>query len=405
MTFGSFLCMVVQLVMCENGIFVNDGVEDNIDAFFEKENYKIVNLPFLSVAEIDAALIKIQEDVDGYIDYFCMQMPIYIRQKIKDSTDKNLPKNFNINTMSPTKYLISDYYIKFLQDELEVFYHDKINQLQSIIIFHYNNLALDIPAFRGIFNITFFKDRFYDDDTSYSVILHFLKDAAKIAAVKTSFSNDFVNYFKVNVDSRFNKMNNMLKDRVRFMIKTLQKNMRITKKKNENVFAVLYVGDYVEKKPLRLNKSDVLFGLEKMKDNLYICSQLLETKPYDNVLNFTKTQFKYIIDSIKLLNTDERLKLIALSKTKISDNIQSFYNDMIKTLKTINNDYESLNKIVLKLGDDRLATIKQNFDFFNDYIRSTIDDSTMLVENIIEEISDKIIIKKEIISDKDLKEY
>ncbi|KAM0688149.1 hypothetical protein COBT_000597 [Conglomerata obtusa] len=239
--------MVVQLVLCENKIFVKDGVEEKIDAFFKKKNYKAAKIPLSSVSEIDTALMTMQEKVDGYVDYFCKQIPISIRKMIKDATDKNLPKHFNIKTMSPTKYLISDYNTRNLQNDLERFYSKKINQMQSIIIYHYNYLALNIPAFRGIFNITFFKDRFFDNDTRYPVLVNLIKNAARIAAEKTSLSADFLNYFDVIIDSRFIKMNEIYKERVRFMFDILQKNINVTKYETQNRFSVIDVTRYVAK--------------------------------------------------------------------------------------------------------------------------------------------------------------
>ncbi|KAM0685975.1 hypothetical protein COBT_002807 [Conglomerata obtusa] len=405
MKFGSILCVVVELVLCDNGIFVNDGVEDIIYTFFKKENSKILDAPLSSDSEIDTALFKMQENIDGYIDYFSKQIPIYIRQIIKDVTDKNLPKDFNINTSSPTEYLIKNCDIERLKDIINFFYCSKINELRSIIAFYFYNIALDVPNFSGLFSVTFFEDKFLHIEIIRMVIVHFANKAIEIAASKTSLSKEFDDYFNDNVVSRFNKMYIHLKDRVLFMIRIFQINKRLIKNSTSKKFSILNVANYTENKPSGMYKADIISYLKKLMDEIVNCKKILETKSYDDLLDVIKTEFIYIKNNVKLLTTDERLTLIAFTKTKLSNNIQTFYDEIKVIAETIGQNYKSLDKHILKLGDEKIAKLKEYLKNIYVEIQSSAYNNKLLVENIIEEISDKITSKKEIISRKDLEKY
>jgi len=417
----------INILLNEYNKILYDLIDNNnyIFRFYNNENKSIHLNIETSLEKVNKRLEKINNEfydlyyLNNKTDY--LQFPYEIIIKCVQIINE---LNHNLNFTKKVINTIYEEKIKNIKKEEYNFIKDINNNNFKYIILHSNftNIFMNYSLKKKSFINKFFKEhednlnnlisKEYNISENYTDILNYYNYDVKFKNIINNFEN-FINEFNQTIYDNFTKL--ICENKTDFFNEEEINSELIDNKinlTNENCYVVFFDSD--------LNYSKYNFQITKLRNSIIYTKTVYENTIYVNDLYFDENIISRIINLSYIEKKDEILN---------NKNIWSIYNDSLNTLNELNNE----SKIILKdyydiLNEDFLnsnysinneknkklflesiqilnKTLRNNYDPFNNKIKTDIGKMYSFIDNQLNDFNQSIINIFNKINKKYIKEY
>ncbi|KAM0687065.1 hypothetical protein COBT_001703, partial [Conglomerata obtusa] len=259
-----FFYGINQFIKCNDKVFLFDGIESRVDAFFQFSKVDSIR-DVSNTSNIDSELDNFEKTVIGYLKFCFDQLCTKTQNTIKEAIYENMEEHrYDIFGSSfedepDVSPKINDYIRIF-----EAKYYNMIKRLENFIMLNYIRCTLSNPDLLGIFNKTFFYNGFHDSNCKNGlrgVILMALNSIMKPADYFKNTKDQFYH----NIKFFFDDKHKFYQIRFEYMISVLRKFKYAKNSVQICEFNMLYIPDLKNNNHVNYNAKNLFTIIENLK--------------------------------------------------------------------------------------------------------------------------------------------